>query len=121
MNISEIGLLKQVEDSGYPFAAITIEFPDRDFSESFNHNLEEVKSVTFSDLTAHIGKNVIFTYDLEISYALLDVFVDSRSVFGSELAPEDEGIKSIKGVLYGSEEVSAGDLPGEVIIIASDG
>ncbi len=121
MNIPEMGLLKQVEDSGYPFAAITIEFPDRDFSESFTINLEEVKSVTFSDLNAHIGKYVKFTYDSEIAYALLDVFVDSRSVFGSELAPEGEGIKSIEGVLYGAEEVTAGDLPGEVSIMASDG
>lgn len=121
MNISETGMLKQVEDSGYPFATVTIEFRERKFSAFFTINLEEVKSVTFGDLNAHIGKYVKFTYNSETSLALLDVFVDSRSIFGSELSPEGESIKSIEGILNGAEEVTAGDLPGEVSITASDG
>ena len=121
MDIPEMGKIKLVEDSGYPFAAITIEFPERNFSESFTINLEEVKSVTFSERNTHIGKYVKFTYNSETSYALLDVFVDSRSVFGSELAPEGEGIKSIEGILHGADEVTPGDLPDEVMITASDG
>jgi hypothetical protein len=35
MNIAEMGTIKQVGDSGYPFGTITIDFPERDFSETF--------------------------------------------------------------------------------------
>ena len=57
----------------------------------------------------------------EISFALLDVFQNSKSIFGAELAPEGEGIKAIEGVLYGAEQVTSGDIPSEVSIIADDG
>ena len=33
--VHETGLLKKYEDGGYPFATLTIEFPERKFEESF--------------------------------------------------------------------------------------
>lgn len=119
--ITEKGLVKQVEDSGYPFATVTIEFPERKFTENFILNMEEVENASLNVINTYVGKYVKFTYTTEISFALLDVFQNSRSVFGSELAPEGEGIKSIEGILYGAERVTSGDIPGEVSIMADDG
>lgn len=121
MEITERGLVKQVEDSGYPFATITIEFPERKFTEYFIINMEEVENASLSVINTYIGKYVKFNYTSEISFALLDVFQNSKSIFGAELAPEGEGIKAIEGVLYGAEQVTSGDIPSEVSIIADDG
>ncbi len=119
--ISEMGLLKHVEDSGYPFATLTIEFPERNFSEYFNVNMEEVENASIAELNSYIDNYVKFTYTSELTYALLDVFHDSRSIFGAEVAPEGDGIKAIEGILYGAEQVTNGDLPGEVSVFADDG
>jgi hypothetical protein len=42
--IPEMGLLLQVEDAGYPFATLTIEFPERNFTEYFTINMESVEN-----------------------------------------------------------------------------
>ena len=47
-DIIERGVVKQIEDSGYPFATVTIEFPERTFSESFIINIENVKNASLS-------------------------------------------------------------------------
>jgi hypothetical protein len=49
------------------------------------------------------------------------MYHDSKSIFGAEVAPEGDGIKSIEGILYGAEQVTNGDLPGEVSVFADDG
>ena len=119
--ISEMGLLQQVEDSGYPFATLTIEFPERNFSENFTINMEAVENASITDLNSYIGQYVKFTYTSDISHTLLDLFHDSKSIFGAEIAPEGEGIKAIEGVLYGAEQATDGDIPGEVSVFADDG
>lgn len=119
--IDEMGLLKKVEDSGYPFATLTIEFPERNFTEYFTINMEEVENASITNLNSYIDHNVKFTYNSELTYALLDMYHDSKSIFGAEVAPEGDGIKSIEGILYGAEQVTNGDLPGEVSVFADDG
>lgn len=119
--IDEMGLLKKVEDSGYPFATLTIEFPERNFTEYFTINMEEVENASITNLNSYIDHYVKFTYNSELTYALLDMYHDSKSIFGAEVAPEGDGIKSIEGILYGAEQVTNGDLPGEVSVFADDG
>jgi hypothetical protein len=119
--IPEMGLLKQVEDSGYPFATLTIEFPERNFTEYFTINMEEVENASITDLNSYVDHYVKFNYNSELSYALLDIFHESKSIFGAEVAPEGEGIKAIEGIMYGAEHVTNGDLPGEVSVFADDG
>jgi hypothetical protein len=121
MTIPETGLLTHVEDSGHPFATLTIEFPERNFSEYFTINMEEVKNGSMEDLQNYIGQYITFEYTSEFQYTLLDIFYESNSVFGSEVAPEGEGIKSIEGVFYGAENITEGDLPGVVSVFAEDG
>lgn len=119
--ISEMGLLQQVEDSGYPFATLTIEFPERNFSENFTINMEEVENASITDLNSYVGQYVKFTYTSDISHTLLDLFHDGKSIFGAEIAPEGEGIKAMEGILYGAEQTTDGDIPGEVSVFADDG
>lgn len=119
--VTEIGLVKGVEDSGYPFATLTIEFPERKFTESFTINMEAVKNASYNILKSYIGKYVNFKYSSDMTYVLLDLFRDSRSIFGAEIAPEGDGVKAIEGVLYGAEKETSGDIPGEVSIFAKDG
>ncbi len=120
-DISEMGILKEVEDSGYPFATLTIEFPERNFTEYFTINMEEVKNASITQLNSYVNRYVKFTYTTEISYALLDMYHEGKSIFGAEVSPEGESIKSIEGVLYGAEQVTDGDIPGEVSVFADDG
>jgi hypothetical protein len=119
--IPEMGLLIKVEDSGYPFFNLTIEFPERDFSENFVLNIEAVENISINQLNSYIGKYVKFNYTSEIMYDLLDIYHNGTSVFGAEVAPEGEGVKSIEGILYGADQTTNGDLPGEVSVFADDG
>jgi hypothetical protein len=120
-DISEMGILKEVEDSGYPFATLTIEFPERNFKEYFTINMEEVKNASINQLNSYVNRYVKFTYTTEFTYALLDMYHESKSIFGAEVSPEGESIKSIEGVLYGAEQITDGDIPGEVSVFADDG
>ena len=119
--IPEMGLLKKVEDSGYPFVTLTIEFTERNFSENFVLNLEAVENVSFTILNSYVDKYVKFNYTSEFMYNLLDIYYNNTSVFGAEVAPEGEEIKSIEGILYGADQTTNGDLPGEVSVFADDG
>lgn len=119
--ITEIGLLLQVEDSGYPFATLTIEFPERNFTEYFTINMESVENASITELNSYIGQYVKFKYSSDFTYALLDLFYEGKSIFGAEIAPEGESIKAIEGVLYGAEQTTDGDIPGEVSVFADDG
>lgn len=121
LDFPDRGLVKKVEDSGYPFATLTIEFPELKFTEYFTINLEEVKNVSLGDIELHVGKYVKYKYTSEKSYTLLDVYKDSQSIFGSEFPAERDDIKSIEGVLKGAKQVTAGDIPSEVSITTKNG
>lgn len=118
--IREMGVLKQVEDSGYPMAYLVIEFPERKTSEYFDINLEEVKSYNINQLRDGIGKYVSFLYTSELKNTLLDLRVKGKSIVSEEkieLSPETH---KIVGVLSGADEVTPGDLPGNVTITTKD-
>jgi hypothetical protein len=78
--IKEMGILKEVEDSGYPIATLTIEFPERKFQEYFTINFEETKGADLQTIRKWVGRYVSFTYNSDLTNALLDVQVDSNIV-----------------------------------------
>lgn len=119
--IKELGLLKQVEDSGYPFVTLTIEFPERNFTEVFGLNLEEVKNVDAQKLNAWVGKYVAFDYDSDIVNALMDLKRGGQSILDTDVYTKNADTKVIKGILSGAEEVTSGDLPGEILITTEEG
>ena len=114
--IQEMGVLRSVEDSEYPFVTVTVEFVERKFSESFTINLEEVKNVNMAILNKWKGKYVSFGYISESSNALLDLKVKGKSIFEDdavEIGPES---KTITGILKGAKQVTGGDVPDVISI-----
>lgn len=118
--IQELGLLKEVEDTGYPMASLTIEFPERKFTEYFSINLEAVKGADINKLRAWVGKYVSFRYTSRLTNTLLDVQSDGKSVLGADAPEIKPAMKKIEGVLKGADEETPGDLPGKVSITSAD-
>jgi hypothetical protein len=119
--ITERGLFREVEDSGYPFATVTIEFPERRFTEYFTINMEEVENASLDVIRNYVGKYVVFNYTSTLSHALLDLQLNGESLLGMNSNDIDPNWKIIEGELDGANEETAGDLPGEVSIWADDG
>lgn len=115
-DIKEMGLLKEVEDGGYPFATLTIEFPERKFQEYFTINFEEVKGASLDKVYKWVGRYVSFTYNTDLTNALLDVQIGGKSLVSDEKIELGPDAKQISGILKGADEETPGDLPGEVTI-----
>ncbi|GAB2532147.1 hypothetical protein [Spirosoma aerophilum] len=113
---NETGVLKQVEDSGYPLATLTIESPDGKSTEEFTVNMEEVEGAQLPTLTEWVGKIVSFTYTSEPVNALLDLQVGGKSILKDNDVRIDADTKKIAGILKGADEETAGDLPGMITI-----
>ena len=107
----EMGLVKSVEDSGYPFVNLTIEFPERQFEETFLLNLEAVQGVDPAIVNSWRGKYVVFNYSSTLTNMLYDLRMEGASLM--EMADSDlpEGVQKFSGVLSGAGEITAGDLP----------
>ncbi len=115
--IPELGLLRQVEDAGYPFVTLTIEFPERAFTGTFSLNLKTVKGITLSGLQQAIGKFVAIRYKSEEVNALIELLWNGESLIQTtSIAGDEVEIKSISGILSNAAEVTTGDTPGELYI-----
>jgi hypothetical protein len=114
--ITEHGLLQAVEDSGYPFVTLTIEFTERNFTEHFSLNLEEVKTVDINTLNSWLNHRVEFDYESEIANVLLDLKYNGKSVLPKSNRPPVSGAKGINGILSNAEHETEGDMPSEIYI-----
>lgn len=113
--IKEFGLLAHVEDSGYPFFTLTVDFQERQFEESFVCNVEEVSGWDAGMLSGAVGKYISFEYYSEVSNALFDLRYGGQSILNPD-GVTDGNAKMIKGVLSGAEEVTTGDMPGMLFV-----
>jgi RNase P/RNase MRP subunit p29 len=118
--INERGLLKAVEDSGYPMATLTIEFPERNFTEHFIVNLEAVKGVNMNSLKKWVGKYVSFSYTSDFANSLMDLRINGKSIFNDNPIEITTETKKITGVLKGAKAETAGDLPDKISIVSKD-
>jgi len=118
--INEFGLLKDVEDSGYPLATLHIEFPERKFSEYFTINLEEVKNVNMGVLQKWKGKYVAFTYNSDLTNALVDLQINGKSAIHNEPMEFSDNVQIVVGVLRGATKVTESDLPSTISITTTD-
>lgn len=118
--INERGLLKSVEDSGYPMATLTIEFPERNFTEHFIINLEAVKGVTMNNLNKWVGKYVAFSYTSDFANTLMDLRVNGKSIFNDNPIEITAETKKITGILKGAKAETSGDLPDKISIVSKD-
>ncbi|MER0438674.1 hypothetical protein [Emticicia sp. W12TSBA100-4] len=118
--INEFGILKEVEDSGYPLATLHIEFPERKFSEYFTINLEEVKNVNMGILKKWKGKYVAFTYNSDLTNALVDLQINGKSAINTEPMEFSDNVQMVVGVLRGATKVTESDLPSTISITTTD-
>ena len=118
--VHETGILKKFEDGGYPFATLTIEFPERKMEETFSLNLEEVKNINQELLTQSTGKYLDFSYVSNFENALMDIQNNGKSIFKTDVIPVTKAMKNISGVLNGAKEVTGGDLPNKVSVSNSN-
>ena len=119
--IREYGLVKEVEDTGYPMFAIDMEFPERNMTTSFSLNIE-AGGFDHDAVYNMKGKYATIYYTSELMPSLADMQVKGNSVFG-KYAPEniDPEWQKITGTLSGAHEPSQGDLPGTVTVTGKDG
>lgn len=114
-----LGMIKVVEDAGYPFATVTIEHADGQVND-YTLNLEELKNIDMEELTSWVGSEVAFNYTSETFNALLDIFQDGHSILFEEEDEFTEEILLVDGVLSGAENETTGDLPGEIYITTEE-
>ncbi|MBX7243612.1 MAG: hypothetical protein K1X92_17870 [Bacteroidia bacterium] len=108
----EFGLLRSVEDSGYPLVTLTIEFPERHFTEVFGLNLEEVRGVSAEMLQNAVGQYVSFEYNSETTNDLIDLVMEERSLIPQgHVIPDGAELLTVVGTLSNAAEVTQSDLP----------
>lgn len=118
--VREFGKIKKAEDAGYPMFVLEIEFPERQYSETFLLNMEEHDNLDPAALSNHVGKYAAFFYTSESKDALLDVTLDGKSLVGVSEGDLPEGLSKITGILNCSADDMGGDLPGSLSITTAD-
>ncbi|MBO6517590.1 MAG: hypothetical protein JJ975_13670 [Bacteroidia bacterium] len=107
------GLVKEVDDMGYPFFYLSLNQGDTSLVFTFNReqiNLDHDDSWNLS------GKSVEIHYTAQLEPLLLDIHYQGGSVLGDDSPELDTTWLSITGKLEGATEATPGDLPGEISI-----
>jgi len=119
--IREFGIIETIEDGGYPFFVVTVNFVERNIKHDFNLNIEAI-DMDMEELATLTDQWATIYYTADIENFLYDLQYKGESVFG-EYAPEktDPSWKKITGVLSGAAEVTAGDLPDTVTVTNEEG
>lgn len=118
--LSETGILKQVDNTNYPIVILTIELPENKLTDQFTINLEDVTTVQKNTLTQLIGKTISFRYTTEQTNALLEIEVGGRFLLDADIDVLKSTTSKVTGE-FGADEVTTGDIPGLITITAADG
>lgn len=115
-DIQEYGIIEAIEDGGYPFFVVTVNFVERALKQDFNLNIEAI-SLDAEKLHQLRGKYATIFYTSELENSLSDLHYQGTSLFG-EYAPEmDNSWKQITGTLQGANKPTPGDLPGKISVV----
>ena len=118
--LQEFGIIENIEDGGYPYFVVTVNFPKQEMKIDFNLNIEAI-SLNQEDLNDLTGKYSNIHYTSQLENRLSDIQLNGTSLLG-EYAPEfDDEWKQITGVLSGADEATAGDLADIMSITDSQG
>ncbi|MBC8757583.1 hypothetical protein H2O64_23145 [Kordia sp. YSTF-M3] len=118
--ISEYGIIKNIEDAQYPMFILTVEFPERQTKVDFNLNVETI-SQTAAHLVSLQGKYATIYYTDTSENILMDIYFNGNTLYGEDAPAVNDSYKNITGVLSGAEKETAGDLPSTVYITAANG
>lgn len=121
--LTERGLLRNVEEASHPLFALTIEFPERDFSQTFTINLEHIRYLDARKLNNWRGKYVNFDYTSDTYTSLIEITSDGKSVFlnKSQMPKTDGNLRSVTGILSNAHTETKGNIPTIIYITTSDG
>lgn len=109
--IGEFGIVKHLEDAGYPIFIVTMEFPERQTTADFLLNVE-ASSLEYDEWLKLQGSYATIYYTSEDEVNVLDIEAEGKTLLG-EYAPDDhEGLTAFTGILHGADEPTPGDLPG---------
>ena len=114
------GLLKDIEDEGYPLVTLTIAFPAKQTTEQFTINLDRITTIKPTALAGLIGKTISFHYTTEEINALLDIEVGGAFLLDGDPDLLKKTTSKVTGQ-FGADEISSGDVPGLLTITAPDG
>ncbi len=113
--ITEFGIITEIEDSAYPVFNITVEFPERQMQETFYLNIESI-SMDMEGLYKLQGKFATIYYTIDDEYDLYDVKLDGKSLLGEYAPEEDYSSDKVTGILEGAEKETYSDLPGIISV-----
>ncbi len=119
--LGEMGRIAAVEDSGYPFFTLRIEFPERGFAEQFVLDASTVAGADPASLAGWQGRYARFEYTSELRPALLDLRQEGRSLTGADDPGPPAGARRHVGVLGGASEPTAGDRPSRIRVHDPEG
>ncbi len=117
---ADTGLLKEVEDEGYPFVTLTVDFPAKKVTKQFTLNLDDITTVKLATLPELIGKTISFRYTTEQINALLNIEVGGTFLLDTDPGVVTNTTSKVSGI-FGADEITTGDEPGLLIITAPDG
>ena len=110
------GLVRQVEDAGYPFFSVLLVSGEAETEEWFWCNVEELPDVDAGSLAGMIGKSVVLSYTSNTENALLDLRYEGQSLLGVTDEDLPEGLQRATGILIGTDSYQGGDLPGKITV-----
>ena len=119
--LNEMGRVAAVEDGGYPFFALRIEFPERGFEEQFLLDVSTVPGVDPAVLAGLPGRYARLEYTSELRPALLDLRHEGRSLVGMDGGTLPAGARRHVGILGGASEPTAGDRPSRIRVHDPEG
>lgn len=119
--LRELGRIAAVEDSGYPFFVLRIEFPERGFEELFLLDASTVPGADPGSLAGWQGRYARFEYTSELQPALLELRREGRSLTGAGETALPAGASRQVGILGGASEPTAGDRPARIRVHDPEG
>lgn len=119
--LTELGRVTAVEDGGYPFFVLRIEFPERGFEEQFLLDAATVPGADPASLAGLQGRYARFEYTSELRPTLLELRLEGRSLTGAEHSGPPAGARRQVGVLGGASEPTAGDRPSRIRVHDPEG
>ena len=114
-----LGQLKKVEDSGYPFVALTFELAEGGI-ETFNLNLNYARMFDEQRLSEAVGKKFSFEFIPETTNALMDLRRDDQSIIAPSNVNLRAGTKKIQGILSNAENPTMSDSPDNLFVTTAE-
>lgn len=109
--LAEYGLLLSAEDAPYPLFVLELELAESGAREMFLLDVSE----TAIEIGAFVGQNVDVVFRAEEELSVLDYAALEDGAL-PQGAPELADTSAVQGFLFGADEVTESDLPGEFYV-----